>query len=504
MSQQVKPRCLIWTGPRLSDIQDCEEGLFIGSITLYGEYRDENNRRTFDKPGTLVDKETVDAFNTLLSVTNNDSKSPNTGLENTTFNYSFCESDFFYGKLRINHNAEDPLSDLFIVMEQVKLLASELQGNPKHPEVAGCELYFMAYNPNFAVCEQNDEPVEMLESLLKCEGHEGEFAEPEKWGCDNATLRNAIKEHSKYLKWGNDEFRKEELQRVKEAYGILKKKYGDKKRIASFIGSRTVCINNKNPSLVNLMKELNDKARFREMCRMVGVPTTESITVIGAEEEASVAALKHRLGGSKFVVQHKKSSGGFGTYLFKDPYEMPGLPEEKKGKYLDNENYKIRKAMIGADRESDGVGESSAFVLSRYRDPNIPVNVHVMIGEYDILKSPYSIQVITNIDGKLIYSGADFIAFEDYARENRSTVKKMDTYVDWLAKYLQGRQYRGIVGFDIIISGNQVEFVEANNRFQASTVLLNLALKEKKYLKDDKGRIKVRVDSNFFEDKPKK
>ncbi len=507
MSISNRPRCLVWTGPRESDIQDCEEGLFAGSITLYGTYvGDGAPAETFDgKNPRFIGDAAAEVFEKVAEYEEGRADTAllargkgavaETLSRYDPFNASFCESRFFYGRMRINHNEEDAFSDLFILMEQVKLIAAELTpaSGQANGGTHGCRVLFMGYNPNFSVTRTNKGSVEALDDLLS-KSDLTDF-DLRTWAEDytDGDGDRPFAHHAECLSWyGDDEkeevlrLRREELARLRAAY---EKAGGDVDAVVDRIVERTVCIN--TGDLAGLMRDLDDKAKFREMCRMVGVPTTESITVVGTTEEASIASLRKRLTGDKFIVQRKNSSGGFGTFLFEDPYADSGLSEKKKSDKLKDVNKRIEEAM-----RPGASGRPGSFVLSRYRDPNIPVNVHVIIGEHEILKSPYSVQIITKIDNKLIYSGADFIAFRNYARDNPAVVKKLDTYVDWFSKYLQGRQYRGVIGFDIIISDRTVEFVEANNRFQASTVLLNRALRETKYLKDGADRVRLRIDSD--------
>lgn len=115
------------------------------------------------------------------------------------------------------------------------------------------------------------------------------------------------------------------------------------------------------------------------------------------------------------------------------------------------------------------------FMVSPYFEKSIPVNVHLIVGNKDILYFPGSVQIIHEINNKLIYLGADFITFQTISLDKRN---KLKNYAIRLGEYLQGIGYRGILGFDFLITKDEIMFIEVNARFQASTPILNIALKK--------------------------
>lgn len=150
----------------------------------------------------------------------------------------------------------------------------------------------------------------------------------------------------------------------------------------------------------------------------------------------------------KFVIQAPVSSGGEGTFL------------------MDKSN--SNSVLAELDKKSD-------YLVSIYFSKNISVNMHVIIYESDIVYSPGSIQLMREvpIENKLLYKGADFIAYKTIQDSLRS---QFENQVKILAKKLQEIGYRGVCGIDAIIHDDRVNILEINGRFQASTALINNAL----------------------------
>ncbi len=150
---------------------------------------------------------------------------------------------------------------------------------------------------------------------------------------------------------------------------------------------------------------------------------------------------------SKYVVQKNYSAGGYSTLLL------------SKNDQIINENNEL-------------------LLVSPYISNSIPLNITVIIYEEDILVFPGSIQIIAEDQNRLLYKGADFITYKDISKNIRDKVCK---YVNIIGNNLQNIGYRGICGIDFISDGQEVYFMEVNERFQASTYLINLALKEQGY-----------------------
>lgn len=146
----------------------------------------------------------------------------------------------------------------------------------------------------------------------------------------------------------------------------------------------------------------------------------------------------------RFVFQAPVASGGNGTYI------------------VSKNNVDAVKNMLSGDNK---------YIVSVYRENNIPVNLHAIIFDDGVLLSPGSIQIMKEDDNRLLYRGADFIGYRQIDQKMR------DKFVDSVRKaceVFRETGYRGVCGIDGMICGDDVILLEMNNRFQASTGLLNM------------------------------
>lgn len=150
---------------------------------------------------------------------------------------------------------------------------------------------------------------------------------------------------------------------------------------------------------------------------------------------------------TRFIFQAPVSSGGNGTYIARDST--------------------IERVV--SRLSSDG------YLISVYEENNVPVNIHAFIFENRILLSPGSIQIMKEDDDRLLYRGADFITYKTIDLSVRRQFE--DAVID-ACKVYQRLGYRGVCGIDGIITRDGVKLLELNNRFQASTPLINLALQQ--------------------------
>lgn len=209
------------------------------------------------------------------------------------------------------------------------------------------------------------------------------------------------------------------------------------------IVKRTLCLNDER-----LMRRLDNKLEFRELAKGI-VPLVNTKRLLGKEcVWDNLKKLDEFRQYDSFVVQEIVSSGGHGTYLMSERSAARVYPQ---------------------------IVEDSEYLVSGYLFPNIPVNVHVMIYDHDIVLFPASIQIIQLGNDRLLYRGADFIAFNHIEADIR---KKFSGYSLELAKVIQDLGYRGILGIDAMISGKEIYFMEINNRFQGSSILINKALEQ--------------------------
>lgn len=205
------------------------------------------------------------------------------------------------------------------------------------------------------------------------------------------------------------------------------------------IVQRTLCLNNKE-----LMDILNHKITFRkwaeDICR---VHYSELLN----GEECSYTKLKERyIAYDSFVVQANFATGGEGTYILTEE-----SAKEIESKLCKNEKY----------------------LVSGYEYYNIPINIHAIVYEEDILLFPVSIQIMQMNGHKLLYHGADYV---EATRIDQNAIMEFRQYMKNICKKLQKEGFRGITGVDGMIVEGKVYILEMNNRFQGSTPLLNLAL----------------------------
>lgn len=205
------------------------------------------------------------------------------------------------------------------------------------------------------------------------------------------------------------------------------------------IVARTVCLN-----LKSLMERLNHKMSFRRWAERI-CSVHHSDVLSGAE--CSFQSLLDRYGMCKaFVVQADFSCGGEGTWI------------------VTEKNYR------SVERELD---LGSRYLVSPYVENNVPVNVHAIIYEKEILLFPPSIQIMSIHANKLLYHGADFIGIQ---QANATALEAFCDSVLALCRELQAEGYRGVIGVDGMLIGTRAVVLETNNRFQGSTSLINRAL----------------------------
>ena len=520
---------LVWVGPRESDIQYCEDGLFSGTITFFGtDSRDETS----------------------------ESHRKNTGFER----YSFCRDEIFNPEhRRKDHNTYSWEVDAFILYTQARMILYEEERNQRH--------FFMSYNQNTVpmtglepVCiimgllldrecgknldldnvrkratESDEKKLEELIEEYSClrtsktysddkfgrnwdleeicsiltsmERHhlnyKREFADAcetliedlkRKIGSDSNTAEEFLKSFHKIRENIGNSLNSED-RRPRESNlmrlivtGKIPWPY-NAKALQMLIRRRTLCCNND----MELMETLEDKDLFRrDVCDSHGVPCIVDEKVdLGNLSDCNLESPGNKMqrdqdskgyivdyltalvGGDSLVLQKKVSSGGHRTYL------VSATSTDEK----DELGKKIWAWIDGSDD----------FIVSRYRHPNIPLNMHAVVSPTDYLITKCSVQIIEEIDDRLIYGGADFLAYEQFEKEHPDAADEIRDYVARICKIIQGKGYRGVIGFDIIVS-DHIEFVEANARFQSSTPLLNRALREDGYMRNEKGQLLIRAD----------
>lgn len=214
--------------------------------------------------------------------------------------------------------------------------------------------------------------------------------------------------------------------------------YGDN------ILEHSICLNDKM-----ILDDLIDKSWARKVLSQIvkAVPSVE----INFNMTNLINATKLFKKCTKLIIQKPISGGGNGTFLF------------------DLEKDKTLIEHIKADER---------ILISPFVENSYSVNTTLLIGDKNYIVLPSSIQLIEYIDNKFLYRGADYIAFE---KLNDNIKYDVNLNAEKIAQYLKSLGYRGVIGIDSIVDNNEeVYFVELNNRFQASTDLINIALSKEK------------------------
>ena len=203
-----------------------------------------------------------------------------------------------------------------------------------------------------------------------------------------------------------------------------------------------LCLNNNN--LLNL---LNDKIYTRYWLRRY-VPVLPSI--IMDAPSLSFQELENGLGYSKqYVIQQNKSSGGLGTFI------------------LTREN-----GMLSALKEN----YKELFIVSPYIYEGFSVNLNAIIGSQNTVLLPISLQLSERNKERILYHGADYIAASAISE---NIITKLNDYANVILMHIKQLGYLGIIGLDFLITKDEIYFLEANPRYQASSFLINMALAEK-------------------------
>ena len=208
-----------------------------------------------------------------------------------------------------------------------------------------------------------------------------------------------------------------------------------------------------------LMAELRDKKNFYAALRgkqeegVISLLTTKEFHRYNCDYPSLLEKFGcHSNEKKRFIFQATVASGGSGTYV------------------------------VGEDNIDEVVSKltDDNYILSVYREHNTPVNIHAIIFDDEILLSPGSIQIMKEDANRLLYRGADFLAYNNISEHSR---KHFEESVRAACEVFQAKGFRGICGIDGIICNENTEkeevlLLEINNRFQASSGLINKACKE--------------------------
>lgn len=201
-------------------------------------------------------------------------------------------------------------------------------------------------------------------------------------------------------------------------------------------------INFVNTNSKNIIDFLNDKFTIRDCLNSI-VPTLNYYFF--KNDNLSYEKIVEKMKCKKIVIQGKSGAGGNNTYMIDS--------KDKFKKYIDlNYEYSVSKYV-----------------------KHTPLNITLIISKKDILLLPISAQLIKKIDNKFKYVGGDF-AYVNFLDE--LVINTINEYSINIAKKIQKLGYRGILGIDYILIKNKIYFMEINPRFQSSSFLISNELKK--------------------------
>lgn len=210
---------------------------------------------------------------------------------------------------------------------------------------------------------------------------------------------------------------------------IFAYQYGD------LIRSRTICLNS-----LRLLEMFSNKLRSRAVVR--NIIKTIPHTVLKGSDCTIDNFCSCFIGNNEFIIQKAISCGGEGTIHIKSAIDLKDISP--------NQNYIVSPYING-----------------------ISLNVHIIIANNDICFFPPSVQIITEIKNKCLYSGADYICYKMLSPKIKSMIKTKSIELGKMAK---SKGYRGVLGIDYLLADNELYFIEFNPRFQASSHLINKVL----------------------------
>lgn len=151
----------------------------------------------------------------------------------------------------------------------------------------------------------------------------------------------------------------------------------------------------------------------------------------------------------KFIVQDNYSSGGIGSFLVDN-----------------NTTKKYEKFLSGND----------IYLVSPLIQDSFSINLHMLVGKYEQIIFPLSIQIIDPNDTTFVFRGSDFVTAKEISS---SIIEHINDCSRKIGEKLAYIGYRGICGLDFVVQNTNIYFIEINPRFQGSSFLINRVLFEK-------------------------
>lgn len=290
-------------------------------------------------------------------------------------------------------------------------------------------VYYIGFNANNAICNEG-----FFEgSISLYPNREKGNIYYSKTALEDTKSEKFMEEYKNYIERTCKEILKEKKNAVFICFNDKIKKLCDQIKDVPFVEG--------NDSEV--LKKLNDKFASREQVKNV-VKILPYLFEKG--KDLNYQDLKKKLSTTKFVVQGKTGAGGSSTYLITNEKDLE-LIEDKEATYSISAYYK-----------------------------HLPLNATIIIGEYDTLILPMSVQLIALTDHRYKYVGGDFKGYKSLDSHIQEELLK---YNQEIAKIVKEMGYRGILGIDYILTEDgTIYFMEINPRFQASSFLLSKELEK--------------------------
>ena len=144
----------------------------------------------------------------------------------------------------------------------------------------------------------------------------------------------------------------------------------------------------------------------------------------------------------KFALQLNYSSGGTGTYI---------LEKETASK-----TYNL-------------LSDTIPYLVSPYIERSFSACCHLLITENNYVLFPIGMQYLKEA---VLYRGTTYILPDDLRKEMPHIID----FIDKIAILLSRCGYRGICGFDFLVTNKDIYMLEINPRYMGSTFVINYAL----------------------------
>jgi predicted ATP-grasp superfamily ATP-dependent carboligase len=199
-----------------------------------------------------------------------------------------------------------------------------------------------------------------------------------------------------------------------------------------------ICLNE-----IPLLEKLDNKIEMRKYFKNL-VPSLDYVYLTGADINSSI--LKNI--AKVLIIQSPIGSGGAKTY------------------FCNKDTFKTIQPLLKP---------FETYIISKYQNQNIPLNIHCIIGNKNIEILPPSLQLL-EINNKIEYIGSEYDISGTLILPNLKN--QLIEYSNLICSKLQKDGYRGVLGLDYIYVEEKLFFIEINPRFQGSTRQVDKLLKD--------------------------